>query len=136
MAKARQDSTEWTRKKFVSELYRPGSWFQTPAGFFSILKPDAAVFLAVLLSQSEFVGARERTRDWEGWFYMRIDFVERTLKMNRNRQARILRTLIRKKFVQRQSRGVPAKRYFRVNVERIHEAIEKAEKRSSDVAES
>lgn len=61
--------------------------------------------------------------DEEGWFFQTIEKIEELTTLSRKKQEKIINTLVNLKFLEKENRGVPCKRYFKLNYEIISKFI-------------
>lgn len=115
-----KNSVEEGEETVLRSLYTHGGWFQFPMQLLKELSPAEAVFLAYLISSTQVLRAEERSG---GWFYRTCERVEQDIKYNHDQQRRVLRTLKAMKLVTVEQRGMPAKRYVRVNFSELHKLL-------------
>lgn len=88
-----------------------------------------------------------RTADKEGWFYKTIEEFYEELNLTRREQESVIKILTKHKILEKEVKGVPPKRYFRINLLALREFLESpsictktpnqfAQKRQIDLAES
>lgn len=122
---------DYTREE-RTRLERLGSWFAVPKSFFKILSGDEAIFLAFLADQANYHKAEEKRG---GWFFCTLKQVEDVIHMKKHTQQRVMLKLQGKKnwitksgkirvsrhidetncFISVERRGVPPKRWFKIN---------------------
>lgn len=86
---------------------------------------------AMMLSQALYW--RARTRDPEGWFYKSQTEWQAETGMTRREQETARRRLTKAGFLEEQRKGVPARLYFRVDIDALETALEEL---SSSLAEN
>ena len=86
---------------------------------------------AMMLSQALYW--RARTRDPEGWFYKSQTEWQAETGMTRREQETARRRLTNAGFLEEQRKGVPARLYFRVDIDALEAALEEL---SSSLAEN
>lgn len=55
----------------------------------------------------------------KGWFLCTVDFLEKSLGLTKKVQSRIFSSLIKKKLLENRRKGIPPRRYIRINIELI-----------------
>ena len=68
---------------------------------------------------SVFADADERLSDSEGWFYQTVETIEGITTLNRYKQDLAIDLLIEKGVLEKTHKGMPRKRYFRIDSERL-----------------
>lgn len=109
----------------LEELLSPGEWFQISRSLFLVMKLDEAVFLSYLMGVSRSVKAHEKN---EGWFYHTWKQVEEELYQSRRVQDSLVRDLKKMGFIQMELRGLPAKRWFKIEYRYLRDTILEARK--------
>ena len=66
---------------------------------------------------------RCRTHDPDGWVYKTIKEIKNELFLSRYEQETAIHILIKYELIEKQVKGLPPKRYFRVNVDRLIEFL-------------
>ena len=66
---------------------------------------------------SVFADADETLSDEEGWFYQTVDTIETLTTLNRYKQDLAIDILIEKGVLEKTHKGMPRKRYFRIDSE-------------------
>jgi len=91
---------------------------------------------ALMLQQ--LVYWRCRTRDPDGWVYKTIEEIKNELFLSRYEQETAIHILIKDELIEKQVKGLPPKRYFMVNLERVDEFLKEivADKRECQNAEN
>jgi len=110
-------------RKIVS-AYAPGQWIQLPRPFLHFLNRDEAIALSALFDKADRLIARERIPN--GWFYYTMEDMEIDTGMDRNVQQRVINSLIKKRIIQKERRGIPAKRHFKLMVDKINDLVTEA----------
>lgn len=77
---------------------------------------ETAFFLTSLAEAETYV-----TKGKGGWFYQTIETVENLTGLTRYKQDRALKELVDDGVVETDVRGVPAKRYMKLNYKRLHD---------------
>ena len=85
---------------------------------------NAAILLSELINRFEYHEERNELIVHEkhgiGWFYHTIEHVEDRTGMSRDEQDQAIKILKNSQVIETQVFGLPAKRHFRVNVEKIY----------------
>ena len=68
---------------------------------------------------SVFADADETLSDSEGWFYQTVETIEDITTLNRYKQDLAIDALIEKGVLEKTLKGMPRKRYFRIDSERL-----------------
>ena len=87
------------------------------AGLGIVFSPSTGIFLSQLLYWHG-KGSRK-----DGWIYKTIEEVYRETGLTRNNQDTAIKQLLKHGVVEYKLAGVPAKRHFRVNMNRLHEIL-------------
>lgn len=74
---------------------------------------------------SSFAEAEQIMADADGWFYQTTETVEDITTLSRHKQDQAIKTLEDIGVLEKQVRGMPAKRYFRINYNRVANLIVK-----------
>ena len=82
----------------------------------SILK-ELGIDASFLLSA--MVEADNLLTDDDGWFYQTIEKLEEITTLTRHKQSQAIKLLTEKQLLEQQNRGIPMKRYFRINYEEL-----------------
>jgi hypothetical protein len=107
-----------TRDHLYHLLKRPVAFYP----IFSVIAGGAKAGL--FLSQAFYWD--ERTSDPDGWFYKKQTEWEEETTLNEEEQKTARRHLIKRKLLEEKRIGVPAKLHYRINKEKILEAIGEA----------
>lgn len=78
---------------------------------------ESAFLLTILIEASDGLA------DEEGWFYQTIEKIEELTGIGRHKQDKIIKELIELKILEQKNKGVPCKRYFKVNYEMIENLV-------------
>ena len=65
-----------------------------------------------------------RTLDKDGWFFKTIKDFQNELALSRYKQETAIHILIEHNLIEKRLKGIPAKRHFRVNLDKVAEFIE------------
>lgn len=86
-----------------------------------LLGLNEAVLLGELASEYEYW--REQDKLDGGWFYSTVENVEKNTTLKKNRQATALKNLQKIGIIEVTRKGLPAKRYIKINEEKILEVL-------------
>ena len=78
---------------------------------------ESAFLLTILIEASDGLA------DNEGWFYQTIEKIGELTGLGRHKQDKIIKELIDLKILEQKNKGVPCKRYFKVNYEMIENLV-------------
>lgn len=78
---------------------------------------ESAFLLTILIEASDGLA------DSEGWFYQTIEKIGELTGLGRHKQDKIIKELIDLKILEQKNKGVPCKRYFKVNYEMIENLV-------------
>ena len=78
---------------------------------------ESAFLLTILIEASDGLA------DEEGWFYQTIEKIGELTGIGRHKQDKIIKELIELKILEQKNKGVPCKRYFKVNYEMIENLV-------------
>ena len=78
---------------------------------------ESAFLLTILIEASDGLA------DEEGWFYQTIEKIGELTGIGRHKQDKIIKELIDLKILEQKNKGVPCKRYFKVNYEMIENLV-------------
>lgn len=119
----------FSRRELAARLYRADRFILLSLDLLEFLDLQSAVMLSMLIRMSEKTKSEKRK---SGWFWYRLNTTERELKFGKNTQSRILQKLLRKKIIKIERRGMPAKRWFWIDFERIETLYQRSIKRRRD----
>lgn len=103
--------------KILSILFSPGEWFQVPYRLLRVSSPNEAIMICYLNGQSH------RFTNDGGWFYRTIESAEREIGIKEDTQRRIIKRLETRGWLKTKRKGIPALRYFKVNMRKVAEDI-------------
>ena len=96
----------------------------TSSGFFVLNKKIVKKFDAdTALLLSSFAEAEAVFADENGWFFQTIETVEEMTGLQRKKQEKCIKNLVEKGILEQKNIGMPRKRYFRLNYEKISEIV-------------
>ena len=78
---------------------------------------EPAFLLTILIEASDGLA------DEEGWFYQTIEKIGELTGIGRHKQDKIIKDLIESKILEQKNKGVPCKRYFKINYEMIENLV-------------
>lgn len=107
-------------EKVLAEVLADGSWFRFPRYFLAIMSSEESILLAYLVNRAYQVRAHIRN---DGWFFCRSKDIERHLFVQRRTQTKQLNRLIKRGYLSKEIRGLPGKRWFRLNLEKIWDDV-------------
>ena len=70
-----------------------------------------------------FIEASDGLSDDEGWFYQTIEKIGELTGIGRHKQDKIIKDLIELKILEQKNKGVPCKRYFKINYPMIENLV-------------
>lgn len=82
---------------------------------------NEAVILSELISMYKYFSSEGQTEN--GWFYCTIDKMEENTSLSRELQDKAINSLIRQNLIEKDVRGLPARRHFRINESEIKKLI-------------
>ena len=96
---------------------------------------DAAIMISELINRFEYHTKNNEltshSSHGDNWFYYTIELCEERTCLSRKQQDAALNILIEKGLIEKKSFGVPAKRHFRINEEKILELYGLSKRHSS-----
>lgn len=118
-------------EKFVEDLkMSPDRLMSVPFELYSTLTAREVGVLSYLLNK-HWHHKWGRVLYQKGWFYCRMTDMQRTLGISPRCQQYVLEKLIERGLVYRKLVGMPRKRYFKINCQRV-EALLKTARRGSN----
>lgn len=120
--------------KFIKDIL--GSEAKVVPYYAAIARKLNSKNAALMLQQ--LVYWRCRTQDPDGWVYKTIKEMENELALSRYEQETAIHILTKYELIEKQVKGLPPKRYFMVNLERVDEFLKEivADKRECQNAEN
>lgn len=79
---------------------------------------------------SNFAEAEQMMADDDGWFYQTIEIVEEMTTLSRYKQDQSIKELEEMGILEKETRGMPAKRYFKINYECLTNLLVKKQQTS------
>ncbi len=95
----------------TKQLLLSGSYWVLNKGMVKLLGLESAFLL------SNFAEAESMMADSDGWFYQTSTMVEEMTTLSRHKQDQCIQQLVDIGILERDVRGLPPKRYFRINYE-------------------
>ena len=110
-----------------------GSWFICFDDYLEVMSRDAAWTLQRIINLGKKKPKKPRQRElWEkGWVFCSLNFLETKVKLKRNSQARVLKELVDKKFIKVKRFGMPARRFIKVRLLVIEQAIDEVKSQTT-----
>lgn len=84
---------------------------------------ETAIILGELASEYDYY-KKKNELDEEGWFYSTTENIEENTTLNYYYQKKAIDDLINKGILEQKLKGIPAKRYFRFNLENVKKIFE------------
>ena len=75
---------------------------------------NETIILAELISQYQYFKDKGEL-DEQGYFYCTIDKMENNTTLDREKQDKAIKNLINRNLIKKERKGLPAKRYFKIN---------------------
>jgi hypothetical protein len=100
----------------LQKFYSPGNWFMFPKDFLMVMTEMEAILLSYLINHSVKVDAIEKA---DGWFYCKKRRMTKELLYPSDRLRYLVSKLKNKNFLSIKWKGLPAKRYFKINANEI-----------------
>jgi hypothetical protein len=126
----KMNERKWSQKeREISELvFCPGAFFRFSPQFLDFMGLDEAVLLSFLINHSYITKSRTRG----GWFWCTTKTLTKRLRMDRQKQYRLLRTLRELRFISMTLRTTHnnqrPKRWIRCNLDYIVDRLTDGEK--------
>lgn len=105
------------QEKTFKQLLRSSNYYTLNKQIVKNLGIEAAFLLTILIEASDGLA------DEEGWFYQTIEKIGELTSIGRHKQDKIIKDLIELKILEQKNKGVPCKRYFKVNYEMIENLV-------------
>lgn len=101
----------------VSSLLSTSKYFIVNKELIKALGTEEAIVLGELISERDYWESREQLED--DWFYSTIENIENEIGYNEYKQRKILKSLESKGVLEVKVKGMPAKRYIRIDEENL-----------------
>ena len=105
------------QEKTFKQLLMSSNYYTLNKQIVKELGIESAFLLTILIEASDGLA------DNEGWFYQTIEKIGELTGLGRHKQDKIIKELIDLKILEQKNKGVPCKRYFKVNYEMIENLI-------------
>lgn len=100
-------------RHLTKQLLLSGSFWVLNKNLVQVLGLETAFLL------SNFTEAEKMMADQEGWFYQTTPTVEKMTTLSRHKQDQCIKQLIDLDVLEQKNKGMPMKRYFRINFDRV-----------------
>lgn len=105
------------QEKTFKQLLMSSNYYTLNKQIVKNLGIESAFLLTILIEASDGLA------DEEGWFYQTIEKIGELTGIGRHKQDKIIKELIELKILEQKNKGVPCKRYFKVNYEMIENLV-------------
>ena len=105
------------QEKTFKQLLMSSNYYTLNKQIVKELGIESAFLLTILIEASDGLA------DNEGWFYQTIEKIGELTGLGRHKQDKIIKELIDLKILEQKNKGVPCKRYFKVNYEMIENLV-------------
>ena len=105
------------QEKTFKQLLMSSNYYTLNKQIVKELGIESAFLLTILIEASDGLA------DEEGWFYQTIEKIGELTGIGRHKQDKIIKELIELKILEQKNKGVPCKRYFKVNYEMIENLV-------------
>lgn len=103
--------------KTFKQLLMSSNYYTLNKQIVKSLGIESAFLLTILIEASDGLA------DDEGWFYQTIEKIGELTGIGRHKQDKIIKDLIELKILEQKNRGVPCKRYFKINYSMIENLV-------------
>lgn len=104
-------------EKTFKQLLMSSNYYTLNKQIVKTLGIEPAFLLTILIEASDGLA------DEEGWFYQTIEKIGELTGIGRHKQDKIIKDLIESKILEQKNKGVPCKRYFKINYEIIENLV-------------
>ena len=104
-------------EKTFKQLLMSSNYYTLNKQIVKTLGIESAFLLTILIEASDGLA------DDEGWFYQTIEKIGELTGIGRHKQDKIIKDLIESKILEQKNKGVPCKRYFKINYEIIENLV-------------
>lgn len=104
-------------EKTFKQLLMSSNYYTLNKQVVKTLGIEPAFLLTILIEASDGLA------DDEGWFYQTIEKIGELTGIGRHKQDKIIKDLIESKILEQKNKGVPCKRYFKINYEMIENLV-------------
>ena len=105
------------QEKTFKQLLMSSNYYTLNKQIVKTLGIEPAFLLTILIEASDGLA------DDEGWFYQTIEKIGELTGIGRHKQDKIIKDLIESKILEQKNKGVPCKRYFKINYEIIENLV-------------
>ena len=105
------------QEKTFKQLLMSSNYYTLNKQIVKELGIESAFLLTILIEASDGLA------DNEGWFYQTIEKIGELTGIGRHKQDKIIKELIEFKILEQKNKGVPCKRYFKVNYQMIENLV-------------
>ena len=105
------------QEKTFKQLLMSSNYYTLNKHVVKTLGIEPAFLLTILIEASDGLA------DEEGWFYQTIEKIGELTGIGRHKQDKIIKDLIESKILEQKNKGVPCKRYFKINYEMIENLV-------------
>ena len=105
------------QEKTFKQLLMSSNYYTLNKQIVKELGIESAFLLTILIEASDGLA------DSEGWFYQTIEKIGELTGLGRHKQDKIIKELIDLKILEQKNKGVPCKRYFKVNYQMIENLV-------------
>lgn len=105
------------QEKTFKQLLMSSNYYTLNKQIVKELGIESAFLLTILIEASDGLA------DNEGWFYQTIEKIGELTGLGRHKQDKIIKELIDLKILEQKNKGVPCKRYFKINYEMIENLV-------------
>lgn len=105
------------QEKTFKQLLMSSNYYTLNKQVVKTLGIEPAFLLTILIEASDSLA------DDEGWFYQTIEKIGELTGIGRHKQGKIIKDLIESKILEQKNKGVPCKRYFKINYEIIENLV-------------
>lgn len=110
------------RKNSLLSLLNGNNWGSFNRPLAVLLGLAEAVLLSELINKHQFFGEQD-----DGWFYMTTEALNERTGLKRYAQEGAIKTLKKMDLIETTTKGLPARRHFRLNIEKVLGLIEQLE---------
>ena len=103
--------------KTFKQLLMSSNYYTLNKQIVKSLGIESAFLLTILIEASDGLS------DDEGWFYQTIEKIGELTGIGRHQQDKIIKDLIELKILEQKNKGVPCKRYFKINYSMIENLV-------------
>ena len=105
------------QEKTFKQLLMSSNYYTLNKQIVKELGIESAFLVTILIEASDGLA------DNEGWFYQTIEKIGELTGLGRHKQDKIIKELIDLKILEQKNKGVPCKRYFKVNYKMIENLV-------------